>query len=259
MKTALITGASSGMGREFARELFRRGLCTGFVLVARRKERLNALAEELTARGAEWVLPISTDLTEEGAIAALHKTLSEQGVRLSYLVNAAGFGVYGAYDQLSEETAAGMIDLNVRAAVLINHRLLPLMEKGGHVVMLGSASSFTALPYFSVYAASKAFILHYAKALRVEAREHGIFVTCLCPGWVDTEFLPLAEGKKGIPHPKSYTPLLSPEKVVRVAITAAEGRRFYAVTGWYTKLQHLLSKLLPSRVMTRLWLGMLEK
>ncbi len=259
MKIALITGASSGMGMQFARELLSRRVCTGFLLVARREERLATLAAELLSAGAEMALTLPLDLCADDAMEKIKSTLEEQKITLHYLVNAAGFGAYGAFDQVPTATVRGMIDLNVRAAVLLNQTVLPYVGKGGHVVMLGSASCFTALPYFSVYAASKAFILHYAKALRVEAKEHGIAVTCLCPGWVDTEFLPLADRDKSLPHPKSYSPLLSSEKVVRYAVSRAERRRFYAVTGWYTKLQHLLSKILPSRVLTWLWLGMLER
>ena len=257
MKLAIITGASSGMGREFAVQLKRDGEADTFWLIARRRDRLEALAEEL---GCPCRI-IEADLTKEEGVGAVSAALEEEKPQVKYLVNCAGYGKYGAYDEVKESDVVGMIDLNIKASVVLTHRILPYMERGGHVILLGSGSCFTPLPYFSVYASSKSFILHYTKALRYETKKIGVSATCFCPGWVDTEFLALAVAQKGVTHPKAsaYKPLLKTDRVVAGAIRAAKRGRVMYVTGWYTKLQHLLFKLLPDCLLSNAWLGMVEK
>ena len=151
-----------------------------------------------------------------------------------------------------------MIDLNAKATVLITHMTVPFMKRGGRIIQLGSGSCFTPLPYFNVYSSSKVFVLHYTKSLNYELKKYGIRATCFCPGWVDTEFLPKATARTDVTMPKSMKPLLSVEPVVRGCVRAAiKGKTMY-VTNWYTKLQHLLFKLVPDPILTRLWLGMLK-
>ena len=152
-----------------------------------------------------------------------------------------------------------MIDLNVKALVRITHMTVPYMERGGRIIEMGSASCFTPLPGFNVYASSKAFVLHYTKALNYELRPYGVRATCFCPGWVRTEFLPLATSVPGVPVPRATKPLLEVETVVACCIRAAVRGRTMCVTNWYTKLQHLLFKLLPDPLLTKMWLRMLTK
>ena len=117
------------------------------------------------------------------------------------------------------------------------------------------------LPYFNAYSSGKVFILHYTKSLNYELKKYGIKATCFCPGWVETEFLPKAEGEKNTTRPRSSAikPLLNCEKVVKGCMKAIKRGRAMYVTGWYTKMQHLLFKILPDCILTRLWLGMLDK
>lgn len=258
MNTALITGASSGIGMEFARQLCIRKKADGFILVARREERLSALREELLSLGASAVTVVEADLLTDEGIDAVSRTLKEKDITLSYYVGAAGFGVFGDCMQLPEDTVSDMIDLNVRALVLLTNRAIAYMREGCRMILLGSASCFTPLPGFNIYAASKAFVMHYARALRYELRERRIFVTCFCPGWVDTEFLGKAE-KPGVRTPKSYKPLLKTENVVRGCIRAADKKKMLYVTNWYTKTQHLLSKIAPTALLISLWRSMLKK
>ena len=255
MSVAIITGASSGIGAQFAREVVARGVSEVW-LVARRRERLEALAEELGVK-AEI---ITADLSVSEGIERLRNMLAQRSPSVKYLINAAGFGDFGAYDELPEESVAKMIDLNVRALVLITHMTLPYMERGSKVIELGSGSCFTPLPYFNTYAASKSFVLHYSKGLREEVRERGIGVTCFCPGWVHTEFLGKATRDKSVTRPREsfFKPLLNCEKVVHGCMKAVDRGRFMYVTNWYTKLQHLLFKLLPDRLLTAVWLGNIE-
>lgn len=253
MAVAIITGASSGIGREFARHLNSMMGIDEFWFVARREDRMEALKDELQVKARI----ISADLCTTEGIDKFRDELSEQKPEVSWLVNAAGFGTFGAFDEISENEIARMIDLNAKALVLITHMVIPYMVRGGRIVQLGSGSCFTPLPYFNVYSSSKVFVLHYTKSLNYEIKKYGLRACCFCPGWVETEFLDKAIASGKTTHPKKTKPLLRSDKVVKRCVkAAARGKRMY-VTNWYTKLQHVLFKLLPDRILTRLWLGML--
>lgn len=252
MSIALITGASSGIGQEFVKQLKNDYGIEEFWLVARRKERMEALAESLSIRARI----IAADLCTDEGVNAVRAALSEEKPAIKALICAAGFGRFGAHDQISERDTARMIDLNCKAAVLITHMALPYMERGGFIVEMGSGSCFTPLPNFNVYAASKTFILHYTKGLYYEVKKYGVSATAFCPGWVHTEFLDTAGVDTSVNRPKSTKPLLRVESVVRGCLKAAKkGKKMY-VTNWYTKMQHMLFKILPDGILSRLWLGM---
>ncbi len=252
MGIALITGASSGIGREFAKQLKESWGIEEFWLVARRRDRMEKLATALSVRARI----ISADLCTDEGIGAVREALETEKPKIKVLINAAGFGRFGAHDQISESDTARMIDLNAKALVLITHMALPYMERGGRIIEMGSGSCFTPLPNFNVYAASKSFVLHYTKGLYYEVKKYGVAATAFCPGWVHTEFLDAAGTNANVNRPKSTKPLLRVDQVVRGCLKAAKkGKKMY-VTGWYTKLQHLLFKLLPDGILSRLWLGM---
>jgi short-subunit dehydrogenase len=254
MSVAIITGASSGLGREFALQLYRANEVDEFYLIARREDRLNKLKNELDGKAKV----ISADLTTSEGINKIREALISDKPDVKYLINASGFGKFGDYSEISEKETERMIDLNVKASVLITHMTIPYMKKGSHIIELGSGSCFTPLPNFNVYAAGKSFILHYTKALKYEIKPLGITATAFCPGWVDTEFLGKAteiDGAKG-PKAKAIKPLLRADKVVAKAIRDAKRGRVMSVTNWYTKLQHLLFKILPDCLLTKAWLGM---
>ena len=248
MGIAIITGASSGMGREFALQLEKTGEVDGYLLLARREDRLLSLASSLTGAAV-----LAADLSTEEGLSRFFAYLEKEKPSVKYLINAAGFGKFGSYERVSEKDIGAMIDLNVKATVLLTHRVLPYMERGGHIIELASGSCFTPLPHFNVYASSKAFVLHYVKGLRDEIKPHGVSVTAFCPGWVATEFLDVAETVEGAPYPKNPKPLLKCENVVAYALRRAKKGKTMAVTNWYTKLQHVLFKLLPDRILTILW------
>ena len=255
MAIAIITGASSGIGEEFARQLHLSEGIEEFWFVARRRERM----EELTARLGVKAKIITADLTTEDGINIVRAALEEEKPQVKYLVNAAGFGNFGTFEELAESDVVKMIDLNVKALVLITHMTVPYMVKGGRIIELGSGSCFTPLPAFNVYASSKSFVLHYTKALNFEIKKYGLRATCFCPGWVETEFLGKATAKSDVTMPKSMKPLLSCERVVKKCVRAARKGRAMCVTNWYTKLQHMLFKLTPDSLLSRTWVGMLNK
>ncbi len=255
MSLAIITGASSGIGREFALQLKAKAGVDSFCLVARREERLLQLASEL---GVPCKI-ILADLCEDAGIEKIREYLKEESPKVKFLVNCAGFGDFGAFDEISEDTVCKMIDLNVKALVRITHLAVPYMERGGRIIEMGSGSCFTPLPYFNVYSSSKVFVLHYTKSLNHEIKKYGLRATCFCPGWVDTEFLSLATRRTDVTMPKSMKPLLKVEDCVAKCVKASIKGKTMCVTNWYTKLQHLLFKIVPDCILTKLWLGMLKR
>jgi len=182
---SLVTGASSGIGEDLARALARRG--SDLVLVARREERLRALADELTASAGVRVEVLPVDLAEPQAGSRLHELV---GGPVDTVVNAAGFGSFGAVVDTDPELLAGMIDTDVRALVDITRAFLPdlIAARGGAIVNVASTASFQPVPGQAVYAASKAFVRSFTEAVWWEARPHGVKVTALCPGVTRTEF-----------------------------------------------------------------------
>ncbi len=255
MAIAIITGASSGIGEEFAKQLHTTEGIDEFWFVARRKERMEALRDRLGVKARI----ITADLTTEDGVNVVRDALEEEKPQIKYLVNAAGFGNFGTFEEIPESDVVKMIDLNVKALVLITHIAIPYMERGGRIIELGSGSCFTPLPAFNVYASSKSFVLHYTKALNFEIRKYGLRATCFCPGWVETEFLGKATANSDVTMPKSMKPLLSCERVVKKCVRASRRGKTMCVTNWYTKLQHMLFKLTPDSFLSRTWLGMLTK
>lgn len=255
MSLAIITGASSGIGRAFARQLKADWGVDEFWFIARRREKMEALRDEL---GVPCKILCADLCTTEG-IAAVKDALATEKPEVSVLINAAGFGKFGSFEQVPEEDIIRMIDLNDKALVLLTHAAIPYMKRGGRIIEMGSGSCFTPLPNFNIYAASKAFVLHYTKALNYEIRPYGLRATCFCPGWVDTEFLPLATAIPGAGVPKATKPLLHVDTVVRRALKASARGKVMCVTNWYTKLQHMLFKLLPDFILTNTWMKMQKK
>ena len=255
MSVAIITGASSGLGSEFAKQLNQMLGIDEFWFVARRRDRMVQLQKSLGVKAKI----LSLDLCTKEGIDTMKRELEEEKPEVSYLINAAGFGDFGSFDELSESAVERMIDLNVKALVLITHMVIPYMQKGGRIIELGSGSCFTPLPYFNVYSSSKTFVLHYTKALNYEIKKYGIRATCFCPGWVETEFIDKALANGKTTHPKKCRPLLSAEKVVRGCIKASEAGKSMYVVNWFTKMQHVLFKILPDSILSRIWLRMLEK
>ncbi|HEY6236260.1 MAG TPA: SDR family oxidoreductase, partial [Candidatus Elarobacter sp.] len=188
MSTALITGASSGIGEAFARALAARG--EDLVLVARSAERLEALAAELSAKHGVRAHVLPADLSDPKAVDALVAELTARGLTVTTLINNAGFGTHGEFASLDAARERDEVIVNVLAPVQLTHALLPAMvaRKSGAIVNVGSTASFQPVPYMAVYGATKAFLLSFSEALAEEVRAHGVRVVALCPGQTDTAF-----------------------------------------------------------------------
>ena len=246
MAIAIITGASSGIGRQFALEIEKTGEVDGFLLIARTRTRLEKLAEEL--RTPAEIL--EADLSTEEGIERVRAYLTEKNPTVQYLVNAAGYGIFGDYTEVTEQETVGMIDLNIKATVLLSHMTVPYMPKGSHILEVGSASVFTPLPGFNIYASTKAFVYHYAQALAYELRPCGIAVTVFCPGWVKTEFFNRAVKDDTI---KYYNKFFNSADVVRRAVYDMYRGKDVSVIGASIRAQVLLTKLLPHKAVMKIW------
>lgn len=185
---ALITGASSGIGREFAVQLAEAGM--NLVLVARRARLLEELASELSQRATVRTLVVPADLREPTAVAAIREKCAAAGIRIRVLVNNAAFGRWGHFEQTSEETYREMLRVNTEALVALCHALLPQLASfpSSAVINVSSAACYQPVPYMAVYAATKAFVQSFSQALHGEWQRRGVLVQTLVPGPTDTQF-----------------------------------------------------------------------
>ena len=239
---ALITGASAGIGVEFARQLAKRGY--DLVLAARRKERMDALAEELSDATVEVV---AVDLVTDEGVGELETMLRSGSIDL--LVNNAGYGTFGEFAKLPLDRELAQLDLNVRALMRLSHAAaVPMVErKRGAIINVASAAAFQAIPYNATYSATKAFVLHFSEALHEELKPHGVTVTCLCPGPVKTEFQEVAGlDADGIPA----MAWMSAASVVSSAISAMRSGRAITIPGALNMATAASSKFAP-RFLTR--------
>jgi short-subunit dehydrogenase len=225
-KIALVTGASSGIGAEFARQLAARG--SGLVLVARSRAALEALASELAVRHGVRAEVVVADLAEEGAAGRVADEVAARGLRVDVLVNNAGFGTHGLFHTLPASRERDEIAVNVQALVDLTHAFLPAMleRRSGAVVNVASTAAFQPDPYMAVYGATKAFVLSFSHALHAETRRAGVRVVALCPGATETAFFDVV----GSPHARVGRPA-RPKDVVAAGLRAVERNRAQVIPG----------------------------
>ena len=229
---ALITGASSGIGAEFARRLAGHGM--HLVLTARRKELLEKLAEELHTRHGTKTEIIVGDLTDATEPQRLCDTIAAKGIQIELLVNNAGFGWVSTIDETEVSRMKQLVQLNIASMTELTLLLLPLMLGRGHggIINVSSVAAFQPVAYMPVYAASKAFVLHFSEALWAECRDRGVTVTALCPGTTQTDFFDVAN----VPGWLKKHEFSTPEQVVKSALKALERRKQIAIPGWRNRL-----------------------
>ncbi|MGI6033357.1 MAG: SDR family NAD(P)-dependent oxidoreductase [Coriobacteriales bacterium] len=257
MRIALITGASSGLGREFARLADKLGGYDEIWTVARRSSRLEALASELETP----VRVICLDLTRESAADDLRKLLKDAAAddpsfEVALAVNAAGFAKFGTYADMTLEEVGTMIDLNCRALVDITQIVLPYMKRKGRIIEIASSASFQPLPGLNVYAATKAFVRFYTRALRFELRGSGIRTTAVCPLWIKTEFEKVARDTKNGTTVKHLYPQFSAKHIARWSWRINSINYPIATCGITAFLMRIFCKLLPNPVIMWAWEGL---
>ena len=252
MVIAIVTGASSGMGRRFVRAIAERCEVDEVWAIARRADRLEALA-------AETVVPVRAlplDLAADVSYDELGALLEREAPGVLYLVNAAGLGSIGTWKTVPQKDADAMIDVNCRALVRMTQLVLPHMVRGGHVIELASCSAFTPLPHLNVYAASKAFVQSYTRSLRWELFGTGICATAVCPAWVRTEFVSVAQQGSGAGDIRHFPLAQKPETVVRRALRANRMHFAVACCGVPAFLLRIVGKFLPHCVTIAGWEGL---
>lgn len=235
----LVTGASSGIGAEFARQLAARGMHC--VLVARREDRLQGLAQELqTAHGIRCEI-VSTDLSQPRAGRELLAEVSRRGIVVDLLVNNAGFGMVSSVEETDVGRALELIQVNVTCLTELTLLFAKEMARRGHggIINIGSIVSFQPVGYMGVYAASKAYVLHFSEALWAELRPRGVTVTTLCPGTTRTEFF----DQSGVPGWAEQNNGQDVKTVVRTGLAAFDAGRQYVVSGWTNYLLSLVIRL----------------
>ncbi len=244
-KTAIITGASSGMGREALFQIADRfdGL-EEIWAIARRKDRLEELCGQLPVHLRIFAL----DLSQPEAVEELSAALETCRPDVKILVNAAGFGKIGPVEDISTEEESGMIRVNCEAMCAVTHAVLPYISDNSRIIEFASAAAFVPQSDFAVYAATKAFVLSYSRALHYELRPRKIAVTAVCPGPVRTEFFEVAETRHKMVGYKRFF-MANPKKVVRTAIRDSMMGKTVSVYGWVMKLFFLLCKVIPHDIL----------
>jgi uncharacterized protein len=245
---ALITGASAGIGESFARALAARG--KNLVIVARSREKLTNLAQELKTKHGTDVEVASVDLSEPGAPARLVQSLVDCHITIDLLVNNAGFGARGEFWKLPLERQTEMIRLNVLGLVELTYLLLPPMleRRRGSIINTSSTASFQPVPYTGIYAATKAFVTNFSLALEEELRAYGVQVVTLCPGGTATNFFEASGyGMRSLPGG-----LQSPEDVVKEALKALDRRAGLVVPRLINKLSLFVQRFVPRKLVVKI-------
>lgn len=247
---AIVTGANGGLGKEFVKLLSNEKEIAEIWAIARSKEKLAQLEEEFGRK----VRSFSVDLSDRRNYTQLEQTLKESGCSVKYLINNAGFAKFCSYDDISVEESLNMIDLNINAVVALGLICIPYMENGSRIINIASQASFFPLPYQNIYSSTKAFVRNYTRALNVELKEKGITATAVCPGWMKTGLFDrgVIGARKGT---NNFSGMVLPNVVAEKALRDAKKGKDISVYGLYVKSTHFLSKILPQRIMMKVWLG----
>lgn len=249
MKIAIVTGASSGMGKEFVMQIADRFNGIGEIwAIARRQEPM----EELSPLVPVKLRTFSIDLTDESSLRELQEILEREKPEVKMLINAAGYGKIGTVGSVSLSDEMGMVDLNCRGLIAVTHLVIPYLSSNSRIIQFSSSASFLPQPGFAIYAATKSFVLSYSRALNEELNHKGIFVTAVCPGPVRTEFFNIAETTGRIPAYKKVV-MADPKKVVRQALRESMMGRPVSVYGGTMKTLRLAAKVMPHSFILRLF------
>ncbi len=246
MNIAIITGASSGIGRSFAFMIDKYYELDEIWVIARRLDRLEALGAELKAK----VRAIPLDLTLDESYDAFAALLAEHKPDVKVLVNASGFGYFGPFAERSLEGQLRMIDLNEKSVVALTYHCLPYMTAGAEIYNIASSSSFQPVPYIAVYGATKSFVTSFSRALNREMKPRGIRVMSVCPHWCRTEFFDTAVTDDTIKYYNFFTPA---EAVAEAAYKNMKRGRDVSLCGFRIKFQVFLVKVLPHSLVMSIW------
>lgn len=249
-KIAIITGATGGIGKEFTRLLIKENLDEIWI-IARNQYKLDLLRDQY----GKHIIPISKDLSYTKDLSEIGSLLKDRKPIVKYLINNASLAKMGSYMDFSIDEIENTINVNCKAPVILSNLCIPYMEKGSCILNISSASAFQPNPYINLYASSKVFERNYSRALNIELASLGITVTAVCPSWVDTEML-----KKTINgHKVKFPGMVTAKKVAEKAIKDAKRGKDMSICSLYVKCQHINVKLLPQRLVMKIWMNGLKK
>lgn len=256
----IITGASSGMGREFVRQVDTRfPKVDELWLIARRKEKLNEIATSCKHK----CRILAYDLCDRQAQEELAELIANEQPQITMLINSAGYGVLGPFcntqsrqdfkaatecNQSARADQTGMVDLNCTALTYMTHLCIPYMKRGGRIIQLASSAAFLPQPKFAVYAATKSYVLSFCRALNEELRKQQIYITAVCPGPVDTEFFERAEKGAERLFIKQFV-MAKPDKVVKKALLDSRNKNEISIYSLPMQAFYIMSKILPHKFM----------
>ena len=250
MKIAVITGASSGMGRELAIQISQKEVFDEIWVIARREDALQNLKESIKTKAR----PIPLDLAKQESFEEYKTLLEKEKPDVAFLANVAGFGKFGRYDQIALKDCMDMIDLNCKALVAMTQLTLPYMKRGSRILQLDSLSAFQPVPYINVYGSTKSFVLSYSRALNRELKTEGIRVMSVNPGWVKTEFFDhaTASSNDAVTY---YNVMYEAKDVIKTAIRDLyHTKKDVSIHGLPVKLQVFAVKLLPHKLIMNIWM-----
>lgn len=251
-KTALITGASTGIGKVFAERLAEQGM--NLVLAARSGDKLKALADELSRKHSIHIDVIPVDLSKEKAYLKITDVLEEKNLEIDTLINNAGFALSGEFSEMDHDEVHEQTMLNVTTVVDLTKAILPGMKKRGTgtIINLASTVAFQPVPYMAIYGATKAFVLSFTEALWEENRGNGIRILALCPGATGTNFFDRAGDV-------SFGKIRTPEQVVETAMEALEKGKSYVIDGKQNRLAAMLPRFTTRTYITKFVSGIMKK
>lgn len=255
MNIAIVTGASSGMGKEFVKQL------SGYVkvdevwVIARREQAL----KELQALCPYSIRPLAFDLGKEESFVSISALLEKEQPDVKLLVNAAGFGKFGRFEKIPLADELGMIDLNCKALVAMTRIVLPYMHRGSHILQLDSLSAFQPVPFITTYGATKSFVLSYSRAMNAELKHTGIRMMAMNPGWVKTEFFGRAMETDNA-DVQYFNHLYEADAVVATGLKHLyKTKKDVSVHGFPIRNQVRLVKLLPHKLVMKIWMRQQKK
>ena len=256
MNIAVVTGASSGMGREFVLQLSQFVAVDEIWAIARREDRLEQLKGEVSVP----VRPVVLDLCDPSGFDAYQALLEREKPDVKLLVNAAGFGKFGSWQKVTPAEDCRMIDLNCKALLMMTRLTVPYMAPGSHILELDSLSAFQPVPYITTYAATKAFVLSYSRAMNRELKAKGIRVMAMNPGWVKTEFFNHAFQTNADNEVRYFNRLYEAKDVVKTGLNDLyHSKKDCSIHGFPVKFQVFLVKLLPHSLVMNTWLNQQKK